>query len=61
MKLDLIYCARVGVLAAVLLWLVAGLTGCAGLNVSWSVVATYNTPHDTPGRPVPAKQPDEVK
>lgn len=56
MKFDLLYCARVGVLAAVLLGLVAGLSGCAGLNVSWSVVATYNTPHATPGAPVPAEE-----
>lgn len=32
------------------------LTGCAGLNVSWSMVATYNTPHATPGAPVPAEE-----
>jgi hypothetical protein len=36
----------------ILLATVLALTGCTGLNVSWSVVATYNTPHATPGQPV---------
>lgn len=35
----------------------ATLAGCSttGLNVSWSLVATYNTPHATPGAPVPTE------
>lgn len=43
---------RLGMLGVAL-----ALSGCAGLNVSWEVVATYNTPHATPGQPVPAPAP----
>lgn len=49
MKRTLINLAVLGAFAA-------SATGCAGLNVSWSVVATYNTPHATPGEPVAAKK-----
>lgn len=55
MNSNLFYLARVGVLFAILAGLTFGLTGCAGLAVSWKVVATYNTPHETPGPSVPAE------
>lgn len=54
MKLDLIYCTRVGALLALFIG-VLSLTGCAGLNVSWKIVATYQTPHEAPGPSVPAE------
>lgn len=39
------------------------LSGCAttGLNVSWSFIATYNTPHATPGAPTPVEQAGEAR
>lgn len=47
----------------IMLGALIALSGCAtsGLNVSWSFIATYNTPHATPGAPVAAKPVEEAE
>lgn len=60
MKSNLFYAARVITLLALLAGALS-LTGCAGLSVSWKVVATYNTPHEAPGPSVAIETPAETK